>query len=198
VSIFLPISCFINSTEECGRSFVFRRNGTRYAPNHTKKIKRSGRKSVPVWAWHSFDGAGKIHRIDGRLTSQQYIRILEDVLLPSAWARFGTDELIPFVQDCSTIHTSNMVMDWFNDEGVSFELLPWPPKGADMNPIENVWAEMVRDMDCQHGNVADLWDSVSTIWNNLSNRPNYWQILTNSMSKRLQMVVDVQGDWTKY
>ena len=91
-----------------------------------------------------------------------------------------------------------MVIDWFDKEVVSYELLPWPPKGADMNPIENVWAEMVRDMDCQHGNVADLWDSVSTIWNNLSNRPNYWQILTNSMSKRLQMVVDVQGDWTKY
>ena len=118
---------------------------------------------MPVLAWHSFDGAGKIHRIDGRLTSQQYIRILEDVLLPSAWARFGTDKLIPFVQDCLTIHSSNMVMNWFNDEGVSFELLPWPPKGTDMNPIENVWAEMVRDMDCQHGNVADLWDSVSTI-----------------------------------
>jgi hypothetical protein len=42
-------------------------------------------------------------------------------------------------------------------------------KGADMNPIENVWAEMVRDMDCQHGKEADLWDSVTTIWNNLSN-----------------------------
>ena len=39
----------------------------------------------------------KIHRIDGRLTSKPYIRILEDVLLPSSWERFGTDELIPFV-----------------------------------------------------------------------------------------------------
>ena len=48
-------------------------------------------------AWHSLNGAGKIHRIDGRLTSKQYIRILEDVLLPSSWERFGTDELIPFV-----------------------------------------------------------------------------------------------------
>jgi|688.fasta_scaffold1818376_1 hypothetical protein len=56
-----------------------------------------------------------------------------------------------------------MVMDWFDEEVVSFELLLWPTKGADMNPIKNVWAEMVRDMDCQHGKVTDLWDSVSTI-----------------------------------
>jgi hypothetical protein len=49
-----------------------------------------------------------------------------------------------------------MVMDWFDEEVVSFELLLWPTKGADMNPIKNVWAEMVRDMDCQHGKVTDL------------------------------------------
>ena len=143
MSIFLPISCFINCTEECSRSFVFRRNGTRYAPNQTQKIKRCGRKSLPIRAWHSFDGAEKIHRIDGRLTSKQNIRILKDVLLPSAWERFGTDELIPFVQDCSTIHRSHMVIDWLNKEvsyeveNVSYELLPWPQKGAHMNPIEN-------------------------------------------------------------
>jgi len=39
--------CFYHSTEECGRHFVYRENGTRFAPAHTKKISRSGRKSVP-------------------------------------------------------------------------------------------------------------------------------------------------------
>lgn len=83
---------------------------------------------------------------------------------------------MPSVQDLSSIHTSNMVLDWFQEEGVSFGLLPWPPKGADMNPIENVWAEMVRDMDSQHANANGLWDSVSIIWQNLSHRQNYWRI----------------------
>jgi hypothetical protein len=91
-----------------------------------------------------------------------------------------------------------MVLDWFQEEGVSFDLLPWPPKGADMNPIENVWAEMVRDMDSQNANANGLWDSVSTILANLSHRQNYWRILSNSMTRRLRMVVDVEGDWTKY
>ena len=30
--------CFYHSTEECGRHFVYRENGTRFAPAHTKKI----------------------------------------------------------------------------------------------------------------------------------------------------------------
>ena len=88
---------------------MYRENGTRFAPAHTKKISRSGRKSVPVWAWISFDGAGMLHRFDGRLTGKQYINILEDALLPSAWARFGTDELIPFVEDLSSIHISGFI-----------------------------------------------------------------------------------------
>jgi hypothetical protein len=33
----------------------------------------------------------------------------------------------------SSIHISIAVHEWFEDEGVSFELPPWPPKG-DMNP----------------------------------------------------------------
>ena len=84
-------------------------------------------------------------------------------------------------------------MDWFEDEGVSFQLLPWPPKGADMNPIENVWAEMVRDLDCQRGTANDLWDSVLDIWNHLSLRPNYWRTLINSMPQRLRMVIEAEG-----
>jgi hypothetical protein len=67
-----------------------------------------------------------------------------------------------------------------------------------MNPIENVWVEMVRDMDSQHATANELWHSVNNIWGNLSRRPNYWCILINSMAKRLAMVIDVDGDWTKY
>jgi len=56
---------------------------------------------------------------------------------------------------------------------------------------------MVRDMDSQHATVHELWNSVNNIWGNLSHRPNYWRILSNSMQKRLAMVVDADGDWTK-
>ena len=187
-----------NRSEECGRSYVYRVNGTRFQPGHTKSIKRSGRTSVPVWAWFSCSGAGAITRIEGRLTAQKYKKILEDILMPTAWARFGTDERIPFVQDLSSIHESIAVQEWFEDEGVSFELLPWPPKGADMNPIENLWSEMVREQDQHHSTANQLWDSVLGTWNHLSQRPSYWRVLGNSMRSRMQMVIDVDGDWTKY
>ena len=160
-------------------------------------MKRSGRKSVPVWAWFSFEGAGAIHRITGRLTSEKYIQILDDVLLPTAWARFGLGP-IRFIQDRSPIHTSHSVRDWFADRP-EFELLPWPSKGADLNPIENLWSEMVRDMDSQQVNCSEeLWNDVSNIWDNLKARDEYWRVLASSMPSRLQLVRDMLGDWTKY
>ena len=72
-------------------------------------------------------------------------------MVPIAYARFGHGIYGPirFVQDLSPIHTSNLVREWF-EEHPEFELIPWPPKGADLNPIENVWSEMVRDMDAQN------------------------------------------------
>ncbi len=73
------------------------------------------------------------------------------------------------------------------------------PKGADLNPIENVWAEMVRSLDAQQvSNGNNLWDKVSDIWNQFSRRPTYWQCLCNSMGNRLALVREVNGNWTKY
>ncbi len=74
-----------------------------------------------------------------------------------------------------------------------------PPKGADLNPIENVWSEMVRDLDAQHvATDEQLWRKVSEIWDNLKPRQQYWQILASSMPSRLSLVKDMEGDWTKY
>ncbi len=68
-----------------------------------------------------------------------------------------------------------------------------------MNPIQNGGGgEMVWDMDFQHATVNELWNSLYNNWGNLSRRPNYWRIMSNSMAKRLAMIVDVDGDWTKY
>ena len=194
---FLYIIRHFNRSEECGQQFVYRTNGTRFHPCHTQTLKRSGRKSVPVWAWFSSQGAGAVHRIDGRLTAEKYISILDDVLLPTAWARFGLGP-IRFVQFRSPIHTSHAVTAWFADHP-EFELLPWPPRGADLNPIENLWSEMVRDMNWQHvRNSNELWSDVWDIWNNFAPKQSYWRTLANSMPSRLEMVTDLRGEWTKY
>jgi DDE superfamily endonuclease len=76
----------------------------------------------------------------------KYLEILQNVFLPSISAKFP-DQKVKFVQDQSPIHTSRVVKKWFIQHRDEIEVLPWPPKGADINPIENVWGDIVKHQE---------------------------------------------------
>ena len=188
------IDCFYRS-DEGGRVFVYRQTGERFNRRFIQTVARSGRKSVSVWAWYSQEGAGSLHRIEGTLKKEQYVRILETVLLPYATARFPNGFV--FVQDRSPVHTSNILREWFNNHP-QITLMDWPPKGADLNPIENVWGLMVREMDRTLVNQETLWLKVVEIWNRFTERNRLWYNLSNSMPNRIADVVECNGGWSKY
>ena len=64
-------------SDECGRIFCYRENGTRFHKDHVQVKDGSGRKTVPVWAFFSADGPGTFVRINGRLNSVKYIDIIK-------------------------------------------------------------------------------------------------------------------------
>jgi hypothetical protein len=123
--------------DECGRNIVYRKNGTRFDPNLVQIKYRSGKKSVPVWAWFSASGPGDFVRIHGKLTTEKHLEILGDTLQPSLHVRFS-GICVNLIQDKSPIHGANIIKNCFANNP-DIELLPWPAKGADMNPIENEW-----------------------------------------------------------
>jgi hypothetical protein len=91
-----------------------------------------------------------------------------------------------------------VVQAWFRQHP-EIELLPWPPKGADMNPIENVWGDIVKDLEYFRPNSADeVWEKVLGIWDSYRGKHNYWRKLALSMRSRLQLVIEANGYWTKY
>jgi hypothetical protein len=71
-----------------------------------------------------------------------------------------------FIQDKSPIHQSKKIEDWLADHEDEIELLPWPPKGADLNPIENVWGDIVKDSEFFRPRSPDeVFDRANDIWN---------------------------------
>ena len=55
--------------------------------------------------------------------------------------------------------------NYLQTEGV--EVLPWPLYSADMNPIENLWAEVmqrINNLNVQPTDVAQLRQAVMTAW----------------------------------
>jgi len=83
---------FLNRSDECGRVFVYRKNGTRFDADHIQIKDTSGRMTVPVWGWFSAGGAGDFVRIAGKFNKEKYLEILQNVLLPSIQARFPNQQ----------------------------------------------------------------------------------------------------------
>ena len=198
--IFSDASTFSSASN--GPVVVYRPGGTRYDPRYISYRRSYGRLSVSVWGWMSSDNLGSLHKINGRLTGTQYIHILENVMVPSVREHYP-DGVIQFQQDKSPIHTCRVVNDWFRRHN-EIQVLDWPPRGADMNPIENVWAEVKRTVRQKWPNPPPstseaLWDVVQNAWQDVAvNRQEYARHLVDRLSRRMDAAVEAGGHWTSY
>lgn len=179
-----------------GKVRVYRPINTRYDERYTHKTNQSGRFSVNVWGWISARGPGVCQFVQGRLTAGTYCNILNNVMVPSVEAIFGDQNYI-FQQDNAPIHTARIVKDYFRQNNI--QVLPWPSKSPDLNPLENVWGEMTKFMykhDFHPRNEEELRQGINAAWDNITQE--YTRSLVLSMPRRLQKVNENNGAMTKY
>ncbi|KAK9675088.1 DDE superfamily endonuclease [Popillia japonica] len=129
------------STSQDTRMLIWRPNNTRLDPRNVVTIRQSSRITLAYWDWMSSAGPGELTCIGTRMNAAEYIRILEDVLLPSVRVVYPPPHRITLVQDNSAVHTAAAVKEWFQQHQEDIEVLLWPAKSPDLNPIENLWAE---------------------------------------------------------
>lgn len=102
-----------------------------------------------------------------------------------------------YLQDNSPIHTSNVVKTWCQEHDI--RELDWPSNAADLNPIENVWALWKQQMRMDGITTTDqLWRSASRSWYAIKQDPDIFRSLIESMPRRLQQVIDNDGNYTSY
>ena len=74
----------------------------------------------------------------------QYLEVLDNYLLPSLEIlKSGGYEWI-YQQDNTPCHKAKTVMKWFEETNV--DVLQWPARSPDLNPIENLWVVMDLDL----------------------------------------------------
>uniref|UniRef100_V5I9M2 Transposable element Tcb1 transposase n=1 Tax=Anoplophora glabripennis TaxID=217634 RepID=V5I9M2_ANOGL len=127
-----------------GKVKVYRPKNQRFHPRYVCERARSGRFSVPTWAWISDAGPGVIWRVEGNLTGLQYRTILSDIMVPSV-SVFHREFI--FQHDNSPVHTSAVVRAFMEQNNIN--VLPWPAKSPDLNPNENLWASVMRQLNEQ-------------------------------------------------
>ena len=122
-----------------GPDLVYRPQGEHHNPQYTSK--RSGHVSVHCWGWISHEGAVAFHRIQCHQDGLHFQHILQNVTVPSVWI-LHPDGIIHLQQDFS-IHDSRVIQEWLSRQA-DLELLDWPLRVPDMNPIEKTWSEVKR------------------------------------------------------
>ena len=171
-----------------------------------------GRLTIMVWACISAgDGnRNQIHLIDPprgqkrTLNSKYYVReILQGVVMDKILRNDPRPDDVLLMQDNSPIHTAHICRDWIGRNRLKI-VENWPPKGPDLNPIENVWAEIERILahrQCRDKN--ELWVNVSQVFEDLTvdengNPTDYVKKLIESMPRRMGEAIQREGGWTKY
>lgn len=157
--------------------------------------RQQGGKSIMLWAACAYGGLSNLCLIDDNMDSVMYCDILSTEML-----RFGEEvcgDPFYFQQDGASVHRSNHTMTWLDANDIY--LIPWPAKSPDLNPIENLWGILARQVyknQRQFEGVEDLKATVMDEWNSITAaiRKN----LIRSMPKRCLEVIERSGCKTHY
>jgi len=132
------------------------------------------------------------------MNAAEYVRILEENLVPRTAEVFGEEEQFYFVQDNAPIHTARITQDFFAHHPW-IQLIPWPRYSPDCNYIEEFWGLMVKEWDCRRErNAEQLRAHVVEVWEPLGRRLGLFRRLAESMPRRWLAVIEAEGGATKY
>lgn len=169
------------------------RNSDRYDERYTVKTQKHPQ-SVMVWGAFSYYGVSKLYFLEKGQTmnSNAYLNLLINNL-PECFVDCNAEV---FMQDGASCHTSKVIKDWMKDYSVNV-IEDWPGNSPDLNPIENLWYIVKKELREQDTNsLPKLKAAIEEVWNNISN--DILHKLVDSVPNRLKEVIKKKGNITKY
>ncbi|GFU48025.1 transposable element Tcb2 transposase [Trichonephila clavipes] len=183
-------------SSDCRRQLIWRESGTAYRPENIQEKDRYPTCSIMVWAGIMINGRTRLHVVaNGTMTGQRYI---DGVLLPHVCLFRGAfgDKFV-FMDDNPTCHRTLAVQYCLDSEGIQH--LVWLARSPDLNPIENVWDALGRQVAGRNyppTNKNTLIRALTEEWDKLPQ-----QLLDNvvqSMVRRGECCITLHGGHIPY
>ncbi|GFX27185.1 transposable element Tcb2 transposase [Trichonephila clavipes] len=182
-------------SSDCRRQPIWRESGTAYRPENIQEKDRYRTCSIMVWADIMINGCTCLHVVaNGTMTGQRYI---DEVLLHVHLFRGAVGDKFVFMDDNATCHRTLAVQDCLDSEGI--QRLVWPAPSPDLNPIENVWDALGRQVAGRNyppTNKNTLIRALTEEWDKLPQ-----QLLDNvvqSMVRRVECCITLHGRHIPY
>ncbi|GFW94183.1 transposable element Tc1 transposase [Trichonephila clavipes] len=180
----------------CRRQLIWHESGTAYRPENIQEKDRYPTCSIMVWAGIMINGRTRLHVVaNGTMTGQRYI---DEVLLPRVRLfRGAVGDKFVFMDDNATCHRTIAVQDCLDSEGI--QRLVWRARSPDLNPIENVWDALGRQVAGRNyppTNKKTLIRALTEEWDKLPQ-----QLLDNvvqSMVRRVECCITLHGGHIPY
>ncbi|MHB9339450.1 IS630 family transposase [Fusobacterium pseudoperiodonticum] len=175
---------------------VWRRRGHRFRDYAIAEHDRWGGASLMVWGGISMGGRTELYVMRGQtMNAQRYLdNILRPIVLPYAGA-IGPDFVL--MDDNARPHRARVVYAFLEEQTI--ERMEWPAYSPDLNPIENVWdylGKQVRGTDNPPTTLDQLEQELIRVWAAMT--IDFVARFIRSMSQRCQDVIRTRGGHTRY
>lgn len=159
----------------------------------TKLVYATGTTGLPK-RYHKAGGKGPYRGV----CAEEFQDIMAKQLYPQAQAimrRAGEPKPV-FLMDGATPHTAASTINFLKAKRIRF-LRNWPPNSPDLNPIENLWAWLKREVAAElPSSFADFTATLEAAWDRVPD--SMLRKLMRSFHKRLRKCVECGGGHTGY
>jgi hypothetical protein len=150
------------------------------------------RKKIHAWGGFSIQGKTSLYCFTEKMDARFYVNILENQL-PHIEEMMGTDWRLQ--QDNDPKHTSRLAKE-FIEQNIP-ESMDWPSNSPDLNPIENMWSVVKRNVEKRRpNNLKELEAFMIEEWDNIPEETI--SNLVDSMKTRCEAVIEINGERINY
>lgn len=159
-------------------------------------IPTKGRRNTAVCVFGavSLGGVSELIVLPSHFDWRVYCDAVKKALLTS-----GHNQNYTLYHDRNPPHTNKQTHAWMADNHLPVVLLP--PKSADLNPIENLWALLSREVYGEmttYNSTQALIAAIKAAWGRVQQNRPLRRNLVGSMPERLQAVLAAKGGQTKF